>query len=246
MHAIERHLLDCDFCQEAMDGLESSNVDIGRDVSELTEHLHNRAGVTKVEPIAVTQSGSNPYWGYKIAAVVALLVVGTYLLFFNQSDTISHLALDERQEVGEMSLEDLQDEEDAVAANDQPVIASNEPTVTEEVRRDVASPNNPIVVQESQDIEPIVSAEVTNGEVMADLSEETEPLLAEETAIGESPAVALNADQAIASGAGGQIASDVMEDTAAEEEVGFAETDDFEFDEEQPTIVLSTPARGSS
>jgi hypothetical protein len=68
-HQVERHLLDCDFCSEAADGLSgfSDDKQIARNVDELKERLHKRVNRRRF----ILPFGIQPY---AIAASIILLV----------------------------------------------------------------------------------------------------------------------------------------------------------------------------
>lgn len=76
MHRIEKHLLECDFCAEAMEGLESmvGKVPFDHDVSKLKKQIEIRTQVAKKEPVFIYKRV------LRIAAMVAVLVVASVLI----------------------------------------------------------------------------------------------------------------------------------------------------------------------
>ena len=76
MHHIEKHLLECDFCAEAMEGLEAmvNVVDFEKDISTLKKRIEKRTQTTRKEPVFLYKRV------LKIAAMVAVLVVASVLI----------------------------------------------------------------------------------------------------------------------------------------------------------------------
>jgi len=73
---LERHLLDCSLCSEALDGLKERSQTLSNEVNNLKSRVSQRS-----------RKASN-YRIYGIAAAIALLIVSTFLIIENQNQSI--------------------------------------------------------------------------------------------------------------------------------------------------------------
>lgn len=236
MHSIERHILDCEFCKEAMDGYEISRIDIGNDIIDLRSQLANKVGVK--EAIPQPDSWFVTYRNYGIAAIITLLFISIYFVFDLQQDTITKVAQSE-ESVPEMDTQVV----------DTTLVASNE------VSEDVVEEAPPPIENIAEPIETVSSESMTAAPVIANRSEDKEESLVS----GEPKIVALQtigSGVGLSSGAGGETttADETLTEAAgqafADEEVeafvaeAFDEDNDLE-EVAQPTIVLSKPSEES-
>ncbi len=237
MHTIERHLLDCEFCKEAMDGYESSQIDIGGDIKDLRGQLSNRVGVK--ETILQPEARFVTYHNYGIAAIITLLLVSIYHVFDLQQDTITEVAQNE-ESVPKMDAQ----------AVDTTLVASNE--VNEEAKGETSLPIKDI----AQPTEIISSENPTGASIIASRFNQSEGI--EESLASEEPEIAaLKATGAkLSSGAGGatstanEIPLEADDQTFAKEKkdafVAEAFDEGIDLEEvDQPTIVLSKPSEES-
>ena len=170
MHMIERHLLECDFCKEAMEGFEESRVDIGQDVKELREKLDDRAGIKRVAAQPLPKKATYPY--FRIAAVIVLLVASVYfILNLPDSATESTVAVQQAQEKdaepeGTASSPKLDEEEareefveEEVAVATPPAESTSEPDVTDQPQVAALQESEPVevIAEELDDTEELIT-----------------------------------------------------------------------------------------
>jgi len=82
MHAIEKHMLNCEFCEAAVEGLSENGLPFGfnDDVEILKTRVDNRAAETRKRII--------PYWQLGVAASILIIIgVGSFFMFGNKTET---------------------------------------------------------------------------------------------------------------------------------------------------------------
>ncbi len=227
MHTIERHLLDCEFCNEAMDGFEASSADIGNDVAKLSQQLNSKVGVTETKTITEPAPSKGTYRHYGIAAVIALLLVSIYFVFNLQKDSVTIVAQSEGPS-----------EQTELPVSDSTSIAFNDLKEDSQELKEEA----PSISKAKEPDETLVA----QNQTVAPALEEPVPEEAD-TTIFEEPELEVITLQAVeetarSAGAGGESVTEVQDLAFAEEDEGDFEVNFDTEEEPQPTIVLSQPS----
>ena len=158
-HLLEKHLLDCDFCAEGMEGLEETEPqNFEEDVAVLKASIEKRS--RKV----------SPYRTYGIAAAISLVIAATFILINRQTDEIlqaPETAMESTEEITEESADQivLKDEADTLA---------DAPVITEEtlIAQELNTEENPLSSGLGGSVE--YKDELASGADMAEMEEDSE------------------------------------------------------------------------
>lgn len=153
MHAVEKHLLECDFCQDAMEGLESADIDKASDaVSDLSERINKE--------ILVSQKEQKPRFRYSwIAAVISLVLVGSYFMLFEiipPADTTSEVKIAQEDILG--------DNENLAQTEESPI-----KPVPDETEQDELSGSSVQRTKESPPLQDVAENQETSNEPVSDI-----------------------------------------------------------------------------
>ena len=144
-HWVERHLLDCDLCQDAMEGLEKSafrKEPVAEDISALRKRLDERVKNDRRKIFAYSRLAA-------AASILLLIGLGLYWYFRNELSTIPATRIAEQHEVKKEQHE-IKNEERPITEEQetQPEVTAAASELSEEKKKAVPANAPPPVMQE--------------------------------------------------------------------------------------------------